>query len=257
MAAPTMDDDTLIVYFAGSGSAQVKGDTTGKLIFQGVLTPHTFSLIPRQQLFHGRWQVAMSAGFFHIARARLVEFAASSTPIDPDRVELRPLMAHHDPYLVHLALALRAEFTSPAPRGALYTDALAHTIMLHLLHIYSNAPSVRVRAPGALSLIQKYDLTEYIQVHLDRTITIADLARLVGLSVPHFERLFSATFHMPPYRYVLNERVERAKMLLCDARKSLFEVARESGFADQSHFARHFKTTVGITPRQYAHAVRG
>jgi AraC family transcriptional regulator len=56
---------------------------------------------------------------------------------------------------------------------------------------------------------------------------------------------------IPPYKYVLQQRVERAKLLLRKSDKPLTEIAFECGFAHQSHLNRHFRKLTGITPKMY------
>jgi AraC family transcriptional regulator len=57
---------------------------------------------------------------------------------------------------------------------------------------------------------------------------------------------------MPPHRYVIARRVERAKLLLRGGGDfSLAQIAARAGFADQSQFTQHFKRLVGATPGQF------
>ena len=64
-----------------------------------------------------------------------------------------------------------------------------------------------------------------------------------------FTRLFKEATGLPPHQYVILRRVERAKQFLqAGTDLSLTEVALRAGFSDQSHFSRHFKRFVGVTP---------
>ena len=57
---------------------------------------------------------------------------------------------------------------------------------------------------------------------------------------------------LPPHQYVIARRVERARQLLqAGTNLSLAEVALRAGFSDQSHFCRHFKRLVGVTPGRF------
>jgi AraC family transcriptional regulator len=68
----------------------------------------------------------------------------------------------------------------------------------------------------------------------------------------HFARQFRTTIGLPPYRYVILRRVERAKQLLQRGTDvSLAEVAAGIGFPDQSQFCHHFRRLVGVTPGQF------
>lgn len=73
----------------------------------------------------------------------------------------------------------------------------------------------------------------------------ADLSRFQS------DRRFVYRNGLPPYAYQLCLRIARAKHLL-RAGASPSQAASAQGFADQSHFTRHFRRWVGLTPRQYA-----
>lgn len=89
-----------------------------------------------------------------------------------------------------------------------------------------------------------------IEAHLDQNLSIDMLATEAGLSVFHFVRSFSASFHVTPHQYVQARRAARAKSLL--ARKtSPGDTAIAVGLTDQSHLNRWFKRTYGVTPAQY------
>jgi len=75
-------------------------------------------------------------------------------------------------------------------------------------------------------------------------------ARVAGLSPCHLNRVFRRALGLPPHAFQTQLRVVRAGALL---RRGwpLAAVAAETGFADQSHLTRRFKTVVGVTPGAY------
>jgi AraC family transcriptional regulator len=78
------------------------------------------------------------------------------------------------------------------------------------------------------------------------------MAAVVGLNPYHFARQLKGATGLPPHQYVIDRRVERARLLLhAGTDLSLAEVALRAGFSDQSQFSRHFKRLVGVTPGQF------
>jgi AraC family transcriptional regulator len=110
-----------------------------------------------------------------------------------------------------------------------------------------------VRAPrGGLSGRTLRAVLEYIHEHLDDALRLRDLAAVAHLSPYYFARRFKASTGLPPRRYVIARRVERAKQLLRGGDDlTLAQVAARSGFWDQGHFTRHFKRLVGVTPKHF------
>jgi AraC-like DNA-binding protein len=84
-------------------------------------------------------------------------------------------------------------------------------------------------------------------------IDLETLAKRAGLSRFEALRAFKKRYGLPPHAYQLCLRIERARRLLVQGVPAA-DVALRCGFADQSHFNRHFKRLNGITPMQYARA---
>lgn len=91
---------------------------------------------------------------------------------------------------------------------------------------------------------------EYIEAHLEDSVSLASLAAVTGLSVFHFCRVFEAALGMPPAAYVRNRRVQRARELIASG-MALAEIAAMTGFADQPHMTRLFRSVLGVTPAQW------
>ena len=77
------------------------------------------------------------------------------------------------------------------------------------------------------------------------------LAKSVGLSFATFLRHFTETMKMPPGRYILNTRINKACSLLDTTDRLVADIASEVGFCDQSHFIRTFRKMRGMTPSKY------
>lgn len=83
------------------------------------------------------------------------------------------------------------------------------------------------------------------------SVSLVELSRVAGLSRFGLVHAFTREVGLSPHAYQVHVRVERARMLLKRG-MSPAAVATTMGFADQSHFTRHFKRILHITPSQYA-----
>jgi AraC-like DNA-binding protein len=113
------------------------------------------------------------------------------------------------------------------------------------------AQTVAQQAYGGLPPRALRRVNEYINSNLGTNISLAVLADTAGFSTFHFARAFKESEGVTPHRYLLERRIERARNLLVKTDLSISEVAISSGFADQSHLARHFRQRVGVLPSTY------
>ena len=74
------------------------------------------------------------------------------------------------------------------------------------------------------------------------------LARVSGVSQAHFARSFKDAFGVPPHRYLLTRRIERAKALLRDTDLPITEIAFETGWSSLGTFGRTFRDVTGESP---------
>ena len=85
------------------------------------------------------------------------------------------------------------------------------------------------------------------------SVDLETLAKQAGLSRFQALRAFKQRYGLPPHAYQLCLRIGHARRLLVEGAPAA-DVALRCGFADQSHFTRHFKRLNGVTPMQYARA---
>jgi AraC-like DNA-binding protein len=92
---------------------------------------------------------------------------------------------------------------------------------------------------------------EYLLADLAAQPTLDELAAVAGVGKYRLIRLFRAAEGMPPHRYLLAQRVRRARRLL-ETGHPIAEVAAVTGFSDQSHLHRQFRRALDVTPGEYA-----
>jgi len=167
---------------------------------------------------------------------------------DSHPVQLRRSYGIVEPQIAHIVGALVAESDAGNPGGLAFVEALA-TGLSHELALHAGVRKpVMPRLRGGLSTVAKRRALELIDANLDSNLSVEFLASEVQLSPAHFARAFRETFGLPPHRYLLHLRLERARRMLDAENAVLADVAQRSGFADQAHFTRFFKREYGVTP---------
>ena len=112
------------------------------------------------------------------------------------------------------------------------------------------------RSRGGLPPRALRRVCEYVEAHLEKNISLQMLASTAGLSMSHFARAFKQSQGVPPHEYLVRCRVRRVQELLATTDLPLSEIARASGFSDQSHCTRRFREQVGVTPSGYRWSMR-
>ncbi len=96
---------------------------------------------------------------------------------------------------------------------------------------------------------------DYLEAHVGRAVSSAELERAAGLDRYALARHFRALYATSPHRYLVMRRLQRARAMI-GAGEPLAEVAAATGFADQSHLNRHFKKAFGMPPGRWAALTR-
>jgi transcriptional regulator GlxA family with amidase domain len=79
---------------------------------------------------------------------------------------------------------------------------------------------------------------------------VSRLASVSGVSEAHFARSFRHAFGLPPHRYLLTRRIERAKALLRDTELAVTEIAFQTGWNSLGTFGRIFRDITGESPSE-------
>lgn len=94
-------------------------------------------------------------------------------------------------------------------------------------------------------------IVEYVRTHYREKLSVADMARVGGMSVSSQERLFRKTFGLTPLMYLRKTRLTAACKLLRDSEVGLSDIAVQCGFNDQTNMTRAFRLELKITPLRY------
>lgn len=160
-----------------------------------------------------------------------------------------PRLFFEDRALLGTALKLAALIEGGAGYHQTYVEALGLVLAHELVRVL--AGSAEPQTSGGLAAWQRRKAVAYIDEHLAEPVSLAALGRLVGLSACYFCRAFRRSFGMPPQRYQLSQRIERAKTLLAKHAASVTDVGLTVGYNDASAFCTAFRRVTGSTPSAY------
>jgi AraC family transcriptional regulator len=229
----------------------------GKSPQQRIVRPGGLSVVPGDTDFSARLEGALESLHLYLRDAVLREVAAEFVGGDPAQIELVPCLGDHDPLLEQLALGVREALTAPDPASVVYADQLARALGARLLRAHSNRIPQPAGAPrGGLTRNQLARAIEFMDANLAERLGLDDIAGAVGLSPAHFIRQFRLSTGMPPHKYLVRLRLERAKRLLRETDCSIAQVAFDCGFSHQEHMTRFFGQFAGTTPAVFRRAAR-
>jgi transcriptional regulator GlxA family with amidase domain len=80
------------------------------------------------------------------------------------------------------------------------------------------------------------------------------LASVSGVSEAHFARSFKQAFGLPPHRYLLTRRIEKAMALLRDTNIPITDIAFQTGWSSLGTFGRIFRDITGKAPGDFREA---
>jgi AraC-like DNA-binding protein len=92
---------------------------------------------------------------------------------------------------------------------------------------------------------------EYLLAHEDRPPTIKELAKLAGLNEYQLKAGFKEIYGNTVYGYLLEHKLDHARMLLDSRKFQVAQVAYQVGYTNPSHFIAAFKKKFGVTPKKY------
>ena len=170
-------------------------------------------------------------------------------------VELEYQVLFSDSTILNIAQLFKAEVVKSGVAEEIYVESLRNLLAVHLIRNYSSIGRTklndRLAKTARLNALQVKQLQDFIEDNLDQKISIAQLAAIVHLSQFYFARAFKEAVGTTPHRYLVQRRIERAKILLKVTRHSVLEIAIKVGYINLSHFTKQFRKHVGTTPGAY------
>lgn len=193
---------------------------------------------------------------FYLPRAALDTVTSEAGARRIGDLRHRPGVGVNDPVVRHLLSALLPAIANSDDANVLFLDHVALALTAHVARVYGGMSPDTGMSRGRLAPWQERRAKELMMAFVDEEIPLSRLASECGLSVRHFARAFRLSTGVPPHRWLLRYRIDRAKELLRTRALSLADIAFFCGFADQSHFTRTFTRMAGVSPASWRRLIR-
>jgi AraC family transcriptional regulator len=217
-------------------------------IFEGIMPAGTMHVTSPSQMLTADFREPCEFIHFHVSHDyfQRCQGAARSDP-----AEVVPDLSNHvirDPLAELLGRSL---IRSTSFEDALYAERVGQTLVMHIARLRLSRRTV-----AALQMWRLRRVQQYIDTHLDGSLSLSGLAAVAGLSPMHFAAQFRAATGCSPHEYILGRRIEIAKATLLNTDTSLAQVALSVGFHAQSHFSTVFKRLTGASPASWRRMIR-
>ena len=235
------------------GSVKYEVRTRGKTLRFGA-SPGTTFILPRGTVDELRWEGPTHRIAVAI-HSRLLASALEESAHEND-IELTEHWNLTDPHIMAVLLALRTDLDAGCPAGRLYGESLASALAVYLLNRYTVRRFAPVVYRGGLPGYRLKRVLDHIGDNLADDLSRSELAAIASMSPHYFAELFRQSTGVAPHRYVLLQRIERAKESLRDPKRSIIDAGLDAGFQNPSHFARVFRKFVGVSPSRFHSAMQ-
>jgi AraC family transcriptional regulator len=218
------------------------------------ITKGTFFLTAGGAPYDCRWKAVTAAPFETLAvfiELPLLQRAFEEVfGTDAPHARLRDLSAFTDATLNAWMEQLREELLRRRA-SPLFLQGIAQAIAIHLARHYAEMAGDAHRGSPSLPGYKLRQLTDWMAEHLAQEFNLDRLAAQAGLSKFYFNRLFKGALGMSPSRYHITLRMDEARRLLRETKRSVVEIALDIGYSNPSHFAQLFRRETGLSPSDY------
>jgi AraC family transcriptional regulator len=234
--------DHVILASVAGGGRDVRVSVDGAPAYRGPKLAGAAGFFPRHRRVESIWPASRLRYLLVTIPHAALEGLADS-PLRDDHWRAAPSL---DDQLMQAAMAEIGEVLArPAnPTDDLLAEALVSTLQLKLIQRCSRYADPE--RGGVAPLRRALDLVED---HLGERITIADLCAASGIPRARLARAFREQTGMPPHRYIVTRRLERACVMLTTTDLLVSEIAARVGFASGSHLTALLQQHMSLCPR--------
>lgn len=253
MEQPPLDSHYVVMHLGGSKQVMRRrdGPSLDTIVEMGSLT-----FVPAGTAFSWRTSGPIAFAHLYVGQRQLEETIGNQFEQRADGISLIDSVGCRDALLQPLYRAMLEEIESPESASALLLDSLLESFLIRLARVHaSRAIATRLR-PVALAPHRLHRVLDFIEANLGENIRLDDLARAAGSSQFHFSHSFREATGYSPYRYLIQQRIEYAKVMLIAGTEPLATVATQCGFNSRRQFSVMFKEMTGVGPKRFRIARR-
>lgn len=236
----------LALFWFRNGLKELHLELDGHRIHSGIKQSTNLALFPASTSVEGEFDVAPYFDY-------TVVFLDPAVASDAGCHFNRPLIAFGNEYLQRSLSVLGREAHNADSLYGLFAEGWAMQALALLARV-DGSQAATDRPCGGLAPSSLRRVIDYIEADLSRPFTIEGLAHVAGVSHRHFMRAFRESTGQTPLRFVYSLRLERAKEILLDPRRTATEIALDCGFSHAQHFSTAFKKATGVTPSDFRRA---
>jgi AraC family transcriptional regulator len=180
---------------------------------------------------------------------KLLRAVANESDLDTSGLEIRNRFQIRDTELQTLCWAMKREIELGYPSGHIYMDGLILAVASRVVARHSSLAKQFEERHDGLDGRRLKQVLSFIEEQLAEDLSLEKIAAIARISPSHLKTLFRKSMGVPVHHYVIQRRLERAKLLMMQDGMSITEIALAAGFANQSHMARHMRRMLGMPPR--------
>ncbi len=230
------------LYFIMDGEGWLKVDgrecfpKPGQLCLMPAFVKQSYSAVPDKPPFSKYW-CHFNAGVGPFDLFQWIDAPLCIDAPDPQRIQ-----------------SLFAELAELNARPSLVSLLREKAVMLEILSSFLESIPVQVLTHRSEDMQRIRIIQDYVESHLQESLSINDLAASLHLHPNYFISYFKKHFGMPPAKYISRKRMDMARKLLASTSLSVKDVAERTGYPDTHYFAKCFRKETGLSPTEYRSA---
>lgn len=247
--------ENLVIVNLGGVTSRMEARLGRHSLYTGAPTLGELSVIPAGERFAGVYQathVRFADVLFRPGGFADEQGLAPYQRIAPFRASLGVV----DPFLFGCVVELAKLMEANDAQSDLFGESIAHALKLHMLRLHGADREVS-RPETAAGKVEVAKVQRFVEEHLEEPLTLTRLAGVVDVPVHHLVAGFRQVLGTSPARYVLCQRMRRARWLLAHSAMALADVAYSCGLSSQSHLTTAFRKETGLTPAAFRAQFRG